>query len=212
MSVNISKIIKEERERHTNTLIEHAFMLYQSGMPIENEFTKEELNELLGGLKALAKKGASMVAGATKSAGQAVGNAVGNATAAAKGAAMRAGQAVGNAVGNAAQGVKQAGQAVGNAVSHGAQQVGQKVQGAANAIGDTYNKGEVEAIVKKIQSLNQEYQRLTGKSFVGKFNAVANPIPRADKKSTTSGAQVRTALAENALDEVYVLKRLAGLI
>lgn len=205
MSVNISKIIKEERERHTSTLIEHAFMLYQSGMPIENEFTKEELNELLGGLKALAKKGASMVAGATKSAGQAVGNAVGN-------AAMRAGQAVGNAVGNAAQGVKQAGQAVGNAVSHGAQQVGQKVQGAANAIGDTYNKGEVEAIVKKIQSLNQEYQRLTGKSFVGKFNAVANPIPRADKKSTTSGAQVRTALAENALNEVYVLKRLAGLI
>jgi len=205
MSVNISKIIKEERERHTNTLIEHAFMLYQSGMPIENEFTKEELNELLGGLKALAKKGASMVAGATKSAGQAVGNAVGN-------AAMRAGQAVGNAVGNAAQGVKQAGQAVGNAVSHGAQQVEQKVQGAANAIGDTYNKGEVEAIVKKIQSLNQEYQRLTGKSFVGKFNAVANPFPRADKKSTTSGAQVRTALAENALDEVYVLKRLAGLI
>lgn len=209
MSVNISKIIKEERERHTSTLIEHAFMLYESGMPIEDEFTKEELNELLGGLKALAKKGANMVAGATKSAGQAVANKVGSAAAAVKGAATSAGQAVGNAVNNAVQGAKQAGQAVGNAVSHGAQQMGQKVQGAANAIGDTYNKGEVETIVKKIHSLNQEYKQLTGKSFVNKFNAVAAPIPRAEKAAKTSAAQAHTAMAMN---EVYVLKKLAGLI
>jgi hypothetical protein len=154
--------------------IENMINLISEGR--EDEVNEEELNELLGGLGRLAASSAKAIGGAVKSAGQAIGSGAQQVGQKISNTAQKAGQAVGGAMDKAGQAVggamDKAGQAVGGAID----KAGQAVGDAAKGIKNTYNKGELEATVKKINDLNDYYKKLTGgKSYVGKFNAVANP-------------------------------------
>ena len=98
-----------------------------------NETSEEDklaqLNELWGGLGALGKAAGKGIAGAAKGVGQAVGGAV-------KGA--------GQAIGNAAKGAY-------NAVGNAANNVKTGVQNAAANIKKTYNQGEINPEVSKLE-------------------------------------------------------------
>ena len=138
---------------------------------IENsELTEEQLNELLAGLGALARKAGGAIGGAASRAGQAASSAatgaaqrVGGAARAAGDAATGAAQRVGGAVGAAAQragdAATGAAQRVGGAATGAAQRVGGAakaagdaatgaVKSAAGAVKDVYQAGEQQAAYK----------------------------------------------------------------
>jgi hypothetical protein len=200
MPKDIRKVIKEERERHQHTLIEHAFSLYEQGVPIEGEFTPEELQELWGGLKNLAKKGANAVGSAVKKAGNAVAQGVDNAVTKVDNFATKMNNKGMDAIAAAGQGVKNAGQAVGTAVGN-----------VKNKVADTYNQGEVESLVQKIHSLNNQYKKLTGKSFVRQFSAVSGAMPNAQKNAAPQAA-ARPAAQSAMVSEALRMQKLAKLI
>jgi hypothetical protein len=138
---------------------------------IENsELTEEQLNELLAGLGALARKAGGAIGGAASRAGQAASSAatgaaqrVGGAARAAGDAATGAAQRLGGAVSGAAQragdAATGAAQRVGGAASDAAQRVGGAaraagdaatgaVKSAAGAVKDVYQSGEQQAAYK----------------------------------------------------------------
>jgi hypothetical protein len=138
---------------------------------IENsELTEEQLNELLAGLGALARKAGGAIGGAASRAGQAASSAasgaaqrVGGAARAAGDAATGAAQRLGGAVGGAAQragdAATGAAQRLGGAASDAAQRVGGAakaagdaatgaVKSAAGAVKDVYQAGEQQAAYK----------------------------------------------------------------
>jgi hypothetical protein len=124
---------------------------------IENsELTEEQLNELLAGLGALARKAGGAIGGAASRAGQAASSAatgaaqrVGGAARAAGDAATGAAQRVGGAVGAAAQragdAATGAAQRVGGAARAAGDAATGAVKSAAGAVKDVYQAGEQKA-------------------------------------------------------------------
>jgi hypothetical protein len=111
-----------------------------------NETSEEDkmaqLNEFWGGMGNLAKAGAKGIAKGVGAAGKGIGKAAGAAGNAIGGAAKGAYNAVGGAVKGAGQAMGQAGQAVKQAVGN-----------AGQAISKTYNQGEVNPEVKKLEGI-----------------------------------------------------------
>lgn len=190
--------LNEERERHVKALMEHAFALHQKGLPIEEEFTPEELQELWGGLKKLATKGAQAVGGAAARAGKAVAQGVDNALTKADNFATKINDKGMDAI-----------RAGGNAIKSVGNAVGTTVNNVKNNVADTYRQGEVESLVQKIHQLNNQYKQLTGKSFVRQFSAVSKPIPNATKNAP---AQAKQPSAKVAMNEAWRMQKLANLL
>jgi hypothetical protein len=127
---------------------------------IENsELTEEQLNELLAGLGALARKAGGAISGAASKAGQAassaasgaaqrVSGAASDAAQKATGAAQRFGGAVSGAVQRAGDAASGAAQRVSGAASDAAQKATGAVKSAAGAVKDVYQSGEQQAAYK----------------------------------------------------------------
>ncbi len=168
----LKSLIKEEVEsrynervlsnRRTIALIENAIIAHEKGKSAEEGLSPEELVELWGGLKALWGAGKKAVADKAAQVGDNV---------------EKFATKVGNKVYDNTVG---AAQKFGNAVAD-------KAQGMSDKVADVYNKGEVDAIVKKIMDLNNKYKAYTGKSFISKYNTVAPPVPRAQKRGGAQG-------------------------
>lgn len=181
-------LINEEfiKEEHIQ-LIERAMLLHEESKSIEQEMTPEELQELWGGLKNLVNKGYSSIKNTAKNTGKAIANKANNVA-----------TAVGNATYDATIGAaKKAGAAVATAATN-----------VKDKVADTYNQGEIDAIVQKMHALNNKYKALTGKSFVRQFSAASKAIPNAQKRAS---AQPNTA-AQMAMAECAYMQRLAGLL
>ena len=179
-------------------LIERAFLAHEQGKDIEQKLSPEELQELWGGLKNLASRGAKAVGNAAKSAAKGVAGAVDRGITKMDNFATNLNNRGMDAIASA-----------GSAVKGAAQATGQAVRGAQDAVVDTYRQGEIKSIVQKIHDLNAEYKKLTGKSFVRQFSAVAGAVPNAQKRAASAPAP---AAPSAVMAEAYRLQKLAGLL